>query len=210
MGYRFKNPGLLEAALTHKSCRGLAGDNQRLEFLGDAVLSLAVGHLLMERHPGASEGFLTKKRSALVSGASLAAKAAEIRLSERLRASSRSHQKNPRILADALEAALGAVYLDGGFAKAQKIIARLFDERLKRGVPSEDYKSALQEGLQKMGQAPPVYRIDSVEGPEHKKVFSVEVLAGAKALGKGADAKKKAAEQAAAKAALKKLNIPIA
>ena len=209
MGYRFKDPTLLKIAFTHKSRRGKAGDNQRLEFLGDAALSLAVSHLLMERHPDSDEGFLTKTRSALVSGASLSETAKVIGLENSLRAGGVQLKKNPRLLADALEAALGAVYWDGGFGPVKKIAARLFNQKIRRGVPWTDYKSAFQEWCQKNRQSYPVYRLKNITGPEHRKVFSVELMVEDKVFAEGEAVKKKSAEQSAAKSALEKLNIPV-
>lgn len=210
-GYRFKNPQLFQQALTHKGYKK-GSNNQRLEFLGDAVLSLAMGDSLMRFHPQANEGFLTKKRSSLVSGEALAELAKEIQLHKSLRTGNKTDSKNPRLLADAFEACLGAVYLDGGFQKAKEVIEDIFAEKLKQDIDSSDYKSAFQEWCQKTYQINPTYRLKNAEGPEHKKTFLIELLlplgSGERILTEGRNIKKKLAEQIAAKKAIQKLNIP--
>ena len=182
-------------------------DNQRLEFLGDAVLSLAAADMLMENHPAAQEGFLTKKRSELVSGESLARIARQIKIHEFLRTDGACDTANPRLLADALEACIGAVYLDAGFEKAKKVAERLFIESQTAPPASPDYKSLFQEWSQKNHQTNPVYKLKGEAGPEHQKTFLMEALLHEKSAGKGRGKTKKAAEQAAALQALKKLNI---
>lgn len=205
MGYVFKNPALLEEALTHKSHKE-SPNNQRLEFLGDAVLSLAISDMLMRCHPQSNEGFLTKKKAAFVSGKALSELAKQIKLDELLKASN-TNKKNPRLLADAFEACLGAVYMDGGFEKVRQIIETLFLEKMKENPPFTDYKSIFQEWCQKKYQTNPTYRLKNTEGPEHKKIFSIEVVLNEKSLGEGQDRRKKQAEQMAALEALKKLDI---
>ena len=207
MGYQFKDPALFDEALTHKSYQE-SPHNQRLEFLGDAVLSLAVSDMLMKSHPQSNEGFLTKKRALLVSGKTLSELATQIKIDTLLKAS-KADRDNPRLLADAFEACLGAVYLDGGFEKAREIIEDIFSEKITAQLPSTDYKSTLQEWCQKKYQTNPVYRLKTTEGPEHKKVFSMEVILSEKSIGEGKDTRKKDAEQIAAKEAIKNLNIPL-
>ena len=207
MGYKFKDPALFDEALTHKSYQE-SPHNQRLEFLGDAVLSLAVSDMLMKSHPQSNEGFLTKKRALLVSGKTLSELAMQIKINTLLKAS-KADRDNPRLLADAFEACLGAVYLDGGFEKAREIIEDIFSEQIKAQLPSTDYKSTLQEWCQKKYQTNPVYRLKNQEGPEHKKVFFMEVVLSEKSLGEGKDTRKKSAEQIAAKEAIKNLKIPL-
>ena len=207
MGYRFKDLSLFNEALTHKSYQKNP-HNQRLEFLGDAVLSLAISDMLMKIHPQSNEGILTKKRALLVSGKTLAELARDIRLDKVLKTSP-ADKDNPRLLADAFEACLGAVYLDGGFEKVKEIIESIFSEKIKAQIPSTDYKSTLQEWCQKKYQTNPVYRLKNAEGPEHKKVFFMEVVLGEKSLGEGKDTRKKDAEQIAAKKAIKTLKIPL-
>lgn len=208
IGYRFKNLSLFREALTHKSYK--AGfHNQRLEFLGDAVLSLAISDLLMRSYPQSDEGFLTKKRAELVSGKTLSELAKSIELHKLLRTDSKTNEKNPRLLTDALEACLGAVYLDGGFQKVREIVETLFSQKILGDLPSTDYKSAFQEWCQKQYQTNPVYRLKNTEGPEHRKIFFIEVILSEKTLGEGKDRRKKLAEQIAAKEALRKLKIPL-
>ena len=132
--------------------------------------------------------------------------AKQIKLHELLRTSN-TNRKNPRLLADALEACLGAVYIDGGFEKARQIIETLFLNKMKEKPSFTDYKSIFQEWCQKTYQTNPTYRLKNTEGPEHKKIFSIEVILNDRSLGEGRDRKKKQAEQIAALEALKKLDI---
>ena len=132
-----------------------------------------------------------------------------IKIDAFLKASEETDRDNPRLLADAFEAYLGAVYLDGGFQKAKKIIEDIFSEKIKAKLPSTDYKSTLQEWCQKKYQTNPIYRLKNAEGPEHKKMFFMEVLLSEKLLGEGKDSRKKDAEQIAAKEAIKNLKIPL-
>ena len=208
VSYRFKNLSLFREALTHKSYKA-DSHNQRLEFLGDAVLSLAISDLLMRSYPQSDEGFLTKKRAELVSGKTLSELAKSIELHKLLRTDNKTNEKNPRLLTDALEACLGAVYLDGGFQKVREIIETLFSQKILEDLSSTDYKSAFQEWCQKQYQTNPVYRLKNTEGPEHRKIFSIEVILKEKPLAEGKDRRKKLAEQIAAKEALKKLKISL-
>ena len=216
LGSRFQNLSLLEEALTHRSFHNKSRkrpdealtDNQRLEFLGDAVLSLAAADMLMKNHPASKEGFLTKKRAELVSGETLARIARQIKIHEFLKTDGACDTANPRLLADALEACIGAVYLDAGFEKAKQIAERLFVEAQVAPPPMPDYKSLFQEWSQKTCQTNPVYKLKSAKGPEHQKTFVMEAILNEKTAGEGCGKTKKAAERAAALQALKKFNIP--
>ena len=206
--YSFKNTKLLRTALNHKSSYDkTCDDNEKLEFLGDAVLGLIVSDLLMSAYPEKNEGFLTKTRSGLVSGATLTEVGRKAGIPLYLNTGHKSDMENPRLIAEALEAFFGAVYLDGGFIAAKKVIQRLFEEKIHTKDFTPDYKSLLQEWCQKNHKTPPVYRVRKTEGPEHEKIFYMEVVLKDRLLGTGCNNRKKEAEQLAAKNALIKLEI---
>ena len=210
LGYRFRKPELLRAALTHKSAsaeRGQPRSNERLEFLGDSVLSAIVAQHLYESHPTEPEGRLSKRKAALVSRPSLARWAEALGLGRHLilgpGEDSSGGRERPSIISDAQEAVLGAIFLDGGFEPARQfVLGRLADGG---GFEETDYKSRLQEMMQKRHRVPPVYELVSTAGPEHDKSFSVKVLMGKDVLGSGQGKTKKEAEQAAARDAMEKL-----
>jgi ribonuclease III len=204
----------LDEALTHPSFaneqRDRCSDNQRLEFLGDAVLGLVVGELLMTRFPAAKEGELSLLRSLLVSGEPLAAWARSVGLGPSLRlgrgSDAAGERERDNVLSDAAEALVGAVYLDLGMPAAREIAAAIVAEPLARlelrGVVGRDAKSELQERVQAEGGASPRYRVVDSEGPDHRREFVVEVEAFGRALAQGRGRSKKLAEQAAARAAI--------
>lgn len=204
LGYECRDPALLEAALTHRSAGG--PHNERLEFLGDAVLNCVVAMLVFREFGAADEGDLSRFRSSLVSGEALAVIAAEIGLGDQLRLGSGELKsggfRRKSILADTLEALFGAIYLDGGFDAAAAVIERLFTARLDR-LPSaaelKDPKTRLQETLQARGLPLPSYVVESVSGEAHSQVFqvscSVDTL-GLKTLASGGSRRR--AEQGAA------------
>ncbi|NOT34472.1 MAG: ribonuclease III, partial [Candidatus Eisenbacteria bacterium] len=213
-GIRFNDPGLLKLALTHRSYLHVTGQgpresNERLEFLGDSVLGLVTSEFLYRRHPNEHEGQLTKTKSLLVSKAILSRRALAMGLGKFVFMSHSEIESGGRqrlsILADAFESVLGAVYLDQGFEAARTFIDRhlLDDARIiaadKRHT---NYKSHLQEYVQSTFRTHPVYRIRSSMGPDHSKVFMVEVMVGRRVLGEGRGPNKKEAEQAAARDAL--------
>ena len=213
LDYRFKNPDLLRTALTHKSFVNenpalLREDNERLEFLGDAVLDLAVGHLLMDRFPVRSEGDLSKRRASIVNEQGLYEVAARLALGDWLFLGRGEEQtggrKKPSLLADACEAVLAAVYLDGGFAAAFGVIQGLFEERLAaiEKAGGEDFKTQLQEVVQAKLRQVPRYTVVGESGPDHEKVFEVAVLVGGQELARASGRSKKEAEQRAARLAL--------
>jgi ribonuclease-3 len=177
-GYRFGDAGLLRLALTHRSS-GLP-HNERLEFLGDAVLGLVIGELLYRRFPELDEGALSRLRSRLVSGEYLAGIAQTMNLPDRVRLGSGERKgggaRRKTILAGALEAIIGAVYLDGGLAACLSCIERWFAEALAvvaRDPGDRDEKTRLQELLQARGEPLPVYVVVVVSGPEHARQFKV-------------------------------------
>jgi ribonuclease III len=209
IGYAFHDRDLAAIALTHRSAVArLGGNNEKLEFLGDAVLDLAISDLLMKRYPDVSEGDLSKLRAGLVNAAILAAKASEIDLGARLRLGRGEERSGgrgkPSILAAAFEALLGAVYLDGGYDTARDMVARQFEHELARPLRGQfsDHKTRLQEVTQKYFRATPVYNVVRASGPDHDKAFVSEITIGGKLYGRGEGKSKKAADQDAALAAL--------
>lgn len=204
LGVALSDPELLLRALTHRSHGG--PNNERLEYLGDAVLSFVVAEMLFERFPAASEGELSRFRASLVSGESLASLAGELGLGERLRLGDgemkSGGQRRATILADALEALFGAVYLDQGLAAARQVAERLFQQPLA-ALPSaaelKDPKTRLQEWLQGRGHALPEYRVLEVSGEPHDQRFRVRCEVPALALAAVADgSSRRRAEQEAA------------
>ena len=208
LGHRFEARELLLEALTHRSFANekqqlAPRDNERLEFLGDAVLSLVTSQLLWERFPKASEGELTRRRADLVCEASLAAVAKEIGLNTYLRLGKGEKKSGgehkPRLLASALEACFGALWLDGGATAAFASGLALFASRFEEERPgARDFKSRLQERLQGLRLAAPRYELLRVEGPDHERSFWVNVRVDGKVVGSGSGRSKLEAEQAAA------------
>ncbi len=217
LNYKFKHREHLKRALTHKSFTNEhrlppRENNERYEYLGDAVLELAVSHLLMERFPEHPEGELSKLRAAIVNEGQLAELAREIRLGESLYLGKGEDQTGgrdkPSILSDAYEALLGAVYLDRGFDKAFAVISQCYEELLDRagGVGFvKDYKTKLQEESQGRFRAVPRYKLIAMRGPDHNKLFEIQLYIKDELWGVGQGASKKVAEQAAARQALEKL-----
>jgi len=212
LGYRFKDPVLLSRCLTHVSYdrQKTEGHNEVLEFLGDAVLDLAVSDLLMREHPDKSEGDLSRMRAALVNSTALAEKATTLKVGSLLRlgkGEERSEGRTkPSILAGAFEALLGGVYQDGGYDAARAVVERYFLADVSgKKLGQHDYKTRLQEISQMLFHAPPTYRIVSETGPDHQKMFVTEISVGGKVLGKGEGRSKKQSEQEAARIALMEL-----
>jgi ribonuclease-3 len=222
LGYQFQNLALLRAALTHRSYAaehgtppgtppGFGPDNERLEFLGDAVLGLVIAEALWARVPGAREGELSRLRAAVVNEAALADVAARAHVGEGMwlgRGEDRTGGRSrPSILADALEAVFAAVYLDGGLEAARGVITRALgariDEVVTRGV--HDDKSTLQELLQARHRITPRYAVVATYGPDHDREHEVELRAGDIVTARGRGRSKKEAEQAAARLALEAL-----
>jgi ribonuclease-3 len=212
LGYRFAATDLLARAMTHRSVGGDASNNETLEFLGDAVLALAIAELLMRRHPAAREGDLSKLRAGLVNAPVLAGKARALALNEWLRLGKGEEKTGGRdkesILAAAYEALLGAIFLDGGYGAVRVAIERQFGAELEAGLAAGagDYKTRLQELTQRRFRASPVYQLIEESGPDHAKCFTVELSIEGQVRGRGAGATKKAAEQAAAMQALTALD----
>jgi ribonuclease-3 len=213
IGYHFRDQKLLKEALSHKSYASESRSavyNERLEFLGDSILSAVVAHELYVRHPEEAEGGLSKRKAQLVSRPSLAHWAGELGLGEHLLLGVGEDCSGGRtrasLLSNALEALIGAVYIDGGYAPAAAFIRGCLDRQ--RPEAEADYKSILQEALQKKYKALPSYETTSSAGPDHDKTFKVAVRFGKRSLGRGEGKTKKEAEQAAARDALRKLDAP--
>jgi ribonuclease-3 len=207
LGYRFSQPELLSIALTHPSAVGAGEPHyERLEFLGDAVLDLAIADLLMRRLPDAKEGALSKARASIVNGRTLAVKAAEIGLGYRLRLGKGEEKSAGRgktsILAASFEAVIGAIYTDGGLVPAQAAIEGLFAEDLGGSAAERDYKTELQEIAYRRFRAQPIYELVAARGPDHAKRFTTRIRIGGRELGVGEGGSKKQSEQAAAREAL--------
>ncbi|MGZ0656192.1 ribonuclease III [Coraliomargarita sp. W4R53] len=211
--HSFQDEALLKLALTHSSCDRPTGDNQRLEFLGDAVLDLVIADTLYSKFPQADEGALDRSRASIVNGKSLARVALKHELGKYLEVGEahRQHHADPSkaMLEDALEALIGAVYLDAGLAAARQSILHLFGDQidaLELTVGSQNPKGQLQEWSQKHQQGEvPIYQELPAEGPDHDRHYSAAVFLGGKELGRGTGSSKKTAEANAAKVALNNL-----
>ncbi len=215
LGYRFREPGRLDEALTHRSLRqGLGGtDNERLEFLGDRVLGLVVSEQLCHLYPAWDAGQLSKGLSRLVNAVTIQGAAKRLKIGEHLRLGPGEEKTGgrdkKRLLSDAYEAVLGAIYLDGGLTPAAEFAERtLLVPAMKAEVEAlerSDHKSTLQEWLQERGMDVVEYRLTDAAGPDHQKTFEVEVWHEGKQLSLATGRTKKEAEQAAAKLALEVL-----
>ncbi len=210
--YKFKNKQLLERALTHSSYanenKHIEGSNERLEFLGDSVLSIIVAEHIFLNYRNLPEGELTKIRASLVCENALHEFSLELRLGEFLRLGKGEQQtggdKRPSILADAFEAVLAAIYLDGGIEPARKHVLRFIDKKLScmTTVAFKDYKTVLQEVIQQNPEEHLEYVLTDEKGPDHAKIFTVEVHLNSNVIGVGTAGSKKRAEQEAARQAL--------
>lgn len=214
LDYSFHDITLLQHALTHSSyanehrSEGMTS-NERLEFLGDSVLGMVVADHLYRTHPQMPEGELTRTRAALVCEESLYEAAKDLELGNYLRLGKGEDagggRLRPSILADAVESVLAAVYLDGGIAQARRLIRTLILDREQEKAVDRDYKTALQEQVQKESGSVLSYRAVGERGPDHAKVFVMEVALNGVGVGQGEGRTKKEAEQMAARAALKRL-----
>ena len=219
IGYRFRDRGLLEHAMTHTSranedVSGGVHDNESMEFLGDAVVGFVIADVLFREFPNFDEGEKSKTKAALVSTTTLARQAERLNLGEHLLLGRGEEKTGGRrkqaLLADGYEALIAAIYLDGGIEHVRAFIVREFAPLLaevqQHGIAgSQDYKSALQELLQARDQPLPEYRLVGTMGPDHRKLFQVEVVVNGEALADSTGPSKKEAEQEAARAALDKL-----
>ncbi|HVH29813.1 MAG TPA: ribonuclease III [Vicinamibacterales bacterium] len=218
IGYRFRDRGLLEHAMTHTSrahedVSGGVVDNESLEFLGDAVLGLLIAEMLFHECPDYDEGQKSKAKAALVSTASLARLAEHLHLGDHLLLGRGEEKTGGRrkqaLLADGYEALIAAIYLDGGIEHARAFVGRefasLLAEARQSGDAGQDHKSALQELVQARGEPLPEYRLVASSGPDHRKQFHVEVAISGEPIAEAMGSSKKEAEQEAAKLALERL-----
>lgn len=210
LGYLFARPDLLEVALTHPSAAGPGDDHyERLEFLGDAVLDLAIADLLMRQFPTGKEGLLSKQRASIVNARTLAAKAEEIGVGRNLRLGKGEEKSGGRgktsILAAAFEGVIGAIYTDGGLGPAQRVVERLFADDVGGPSAERDYKTELQEVAYRNFRVPPTYELVSEKGPDHAKRFTTRIRIGNREFGFGEGGSKKQSEQAAAREALDRI-----
>ncbi|MBN2260963.1 MAG: ribonuclease III [Clostridiales bacterium] len=216
MDYAFKNRELLIEAMTHSSFKNenreyKGNNNERMEFFGDSILSFVITEYLFSKLSNQPEGGLTKARATIVCEETLSETAKALNLGEFMRFGKgeviTGGKERPSILADALEALIGAIYLDSNIENAKEFILRILDEKIKMAISGEiilDYKTALQEILQKNGQVEISYEVVLEEGPDHNKIFTIAVIADNKILGRGEGKNKKEAEQNAAKQAIEK------
>jgi ribonuclease-3 len=220
MGYRFNDRNILCQALTHRSYVNEAGDksvedNERLEFFGDSVIDFYLSDQLYRRFPESREGELTRTRASLVDEESLAKLAIGLDLGRYLRLGRGEEKSGGRgkrsILADAYEALVAAVYLDGGSEAVRTMLEAHFAPRMERharGLTSRDFKTELQELTQSLRGATPRYVLKDSSGPDHDRLFTVEVVVGGERFGEGSGRSKKEAEQAAARKGLDRLKSP--
>ena len=217
LAYKFSDARLLDQALTHSSHanekRAGEGDNEQLEFLGDAVLGFLVSDFLFKAHPRLTEGQLSKLKGFFVSSANLVKYAEKIDLGAYLQLGKGEEKTGGRskqaLLVDGLEAILGAIYLDGGIEEARRVMLRFFEPQIEVVQESErqltDFKTELQEQLQARHLARADYILTSESGPDHEKLFTVDVVVDGETLASGIGLTKKAAEQAAARQALERV-----
>ena len=218
LGYRFRDPGLLERALTHKSFSNETRDarspnNERLEFLGDAVLGFAIGEMIYRSFPNLQEGALSKIKAHLVSANMLAVKGRLLEIGRFLRMGAGEARSGGAeklsLLADAFEAVVAAIYLDGGLTATEEFVRRMFAAEVTGidigDLSFHDYKTTLQETAQGLGLPLPEYRVVEESGPDHEKAFVVELLWDGDAFAYGRGPSKREAQRKAAKDALKKL-----
>ncbi|MDX2024468.1 MAG: ribonuclease III [Deltaproteobacteria bacterium] len=213
LAHQFRDPRLCEQALTHKSWvnenqEGGRAHNERFEFLGDSVLALVISDLLMKRYPDSPEGDLSKTRAAVVNEDGLARVAESLALGQWIFLGRGEEQAGgrakPSILADSLEALIGAVFVDAGFEAAYQTVQTLFSERLldAQRVAGRDFKSRLQELSQAQVKSAPTYTVVAQTGPEHETTFEVAVFIGEREYARASGRSKKAAQQAAAARAI--------
>ena len=217
LGYTFKNRQLLSQALTHSSHANEKSsgerDNEQLEFLGDSVLGFLVSDFLFRAHPKLTEGQLSKLKGFFVSSANLVKYAERVHLGSYLQLGKGEEKTGGRtkqaLLVDALEAVLGGIYLDGGIEEARRVMLHFFEPQIEdveeSGRQLTDFKTALQEQLQARHLGRAEYMVASEEGPDHQKLFTVEVIIDSESVARGVGLTKKAAEQAAAREALERV-----
>jgi ribonuclease-3 len=210
IGYRFADEKLLCTALTHRSLQAIGERShyERLEFLGDAVLDLAIAELLLEEYPTANEGTLSKLRAALVNTTCLASVATELEFGKYVRLSrgeiAAGGAERPALLADVVEAVVGAAFYESGYERTKEMVRKVFSKRINDVAPS-DPKTELQERVHMLSRKAPQYKVECTEGPEHSPVFVSVVLIDGEIFGRGRGSTKKLSQQAAAAEALRAL-----
>ncbi len=211
LGYTFKNKQLIIEALTHKSYKK-PYNNERLEFLGDAVLDLIVGEFLFNKFPSSDEGVLSKIRASLVNESGFATLAKQINLGQSIYLSpaeeNNKGREKPSLLSNAFEAVIGAIYLEAGLEKSREIVVKLLDKtypKIDLDTLCKDYKTSLQELTQAEYGITPKYELIGSSGPDHKKEFEIAVKLNEQILSTAKGKSKKSAQQKAAKIALEKL-----
>jgi ribonuclease-3 len=219
IGYKFKKKSLIREALTHKSyAKEKTGDtvqyNERLEFLGDSVLGLVISHYLFNTYPGYTEAEFSKIKAYVVQESTLSGAASRLGIGSHLYLGKGEETSGGRkkisLLANALEALLAAIYLDGGFKNVRQFVLRTLESETKKIIKKDllyDYKTRLQEVVQEKFRVLPKYRMHKEEGPEHMKIFEVNVFIDDEFYGTGTGRSKKEAAQKAARAGLKKLKV---
>ena len=218
LGYNFRNRELLEHSLTHSSFSheqnlGEVDDNERLEFLGDSVLGFLISDFLYQAHPDINEGELSKLKAYLVSSANLVHYSERLSVGDHLLLGKGEEKTGgrgkPALLVDAFEAVLAAIYIDGGLESVRDVVDRLFRRQIEdvddSGERGSNPKSVLQEDLQSRSRPPVRYKVVEETGPDHQRLFTVEVMIDGESIASGRGSTKKAAEQAAAQKALKVL-----
>jgi ribonuclease-3 len=216
ISYQFRDFQLLDLALTHRSYAnenpsGTYQDNERLEFLGDSVLNVIISHLIMDRFPRCREGEMTRVRAALVNEKSLARISKKLGINRYLLLGRgealRGGSEKRSLISDAYEALIGAIYLDGGFKKAFRVVEKQFGPLLDQGLTDDgDFKTKVQQICQSRYGCPPRYRLSELEGPQHDKTFGAEIFIEGQPYGYGIGKTKKEAQQNAAKEALERIS----
>ncbi len=216
ISYQFRDHSLLDLALTHRSYAnerpgGTFQDNERLEFLGDSVLTVIISHLIMKRFPQSQEGEMTRLRATLVNEKSLAGISKKLGLNQYLLLGRgealRGGSEKSSLISNAYEALIGAIYLDGGFKKAFKVVEKQFGPLLDQGLTDDgDFKTKVQQICQSRYGGPPRYRLSELKGPQHDKTFGAEIFIEGQPYGYGIGKTKKEAQQNAAKEALERIS----
>jgi ribonuclease-3 len=211
LGYSFEDPELLVEALTHSTFAnenvGAGVPNERLEFLGDAVVDLIAAHLVftLSDEP---EGELTRRRARVVRQEALADMAEALELGEMLRLGQGQGVASRSMLADAFEAVVGAVFLDGGYPAVERCFSPIVSHAIDLATETVDFKTQVQETCHRLGHPPPRYQVVAIDGPDHARVYTCEILVDGEPLGRGTGSSKKIAEQECARAALARLEKP--
>tara|TARA_B100001094_G_C18192758_1_gene808425 strand:- start:5080 stop:5763 length:684 start_codon:yes stop_codon:yes gene_type:complete len=213
--FNIKDQAIFKNAFIHKSAVRDTGcsSNERLEFIGDSVLNLIIAKYLYEKYPNENEGFLTRVRTQIVSGASLSKISAKLGLQSFIvmnaKAMNNEWNTNPRILEDAMESLIGAIFLDSDLKTATKFVVNIVNENMNDDslVQDTNYKDMLMKLMQSKSQSSPVYFLRTENGPDHNKIFTIQITVDGKVLGEGYEKNKKKAEQSAARRVLRSFSL---